>query len=120
MDVACPSLPPKILTPNLTDAKLRPDKHTPRMAAEAVGLAVCSLYVQLVNIESFSSRCAIPDVAHPSLYKTGDAILSSSFCATRARRFDNFAVFRVARQPSCCTVTDQTQMKTIDFAADFA
>lgn len=42
----CPSLPLKILT-----AELRlPDRHTPRMAAVAGRLVVCSLYVQLVNI----------------------------------------------------------------------
>jgi len=62
MTVSCPGLPPKILI----DDALRPTrKHTPRMAALAVGFAVCSLFVQLVNIESFSSRCAIQSIAQP-------------------------------------------------------
>src|SRR6266851_1971949 len=78
MDSAClcPSPPPKILT----DDELRPThKHTPRIPAHGCRLVVCSLYVQLVNIESFSSRCAIQTIAQPSLYKTGPPILSSTF-----------------------------------------
>ena len=72
----CPSLPPKILT----DDRLKlVRKHTPRMAAVAVGFAVCILFVQLVNIESFSSQCAIQTIARPSLYKTGPSILSRTF-----------------------------------------
>src|SRR6266851_4500380 len=61
MDVAClgPSPPPKILT----DDKLRPDKHTPGIPVHGCRLAVCSWYVLLVNIESFSSRCAIQTIA---------------------------------------------------------
>ena len=57
MDSAClcPSPPPN----GLTDDKLRPDKHTPRIPVHGCRLVVCSWYVQLVNIESFSSRCAI-------------------------------------------------------------
>src|SRR5712692_8258459 len=78
MDCAClrPSPPPKILT----DDKLRPDKHTPGIPVHGCRLAVCSWYVQLVVIESFSSRCAIHLIAQPSLYKTGPPILSSTFC----------------------------------------
>src|SRR5439155_26378502 len=74
MDSAClcPSPPPH----GLTDDKLRPDKHTPRLPVHGCRLVVCSLYVQLVNIESFSSRCAIQTIAQPSLYKTGPPILS--------------------------------------------
>ena len=71
----CPSPPPKILT----DDKLRPDKHTPGIPVRGCRLAVCSLYVQLINIESFSSRCATHAIAQPSLYKTGPPILSSIF-----------------------------------------
>jgi hypothetical protein len=77
MDCAClcPSPPPKILT----DDKLRPTrKHTPRIPAHGCRLVVCSLCVQLVVIESFSSRCAIQTIAQPSLYKTGPPILSST------------------------------------------
>src|SRR2546423_12628633 len=57
MDSAClcPSPPPN----GLTDDKLKRDKHTPRIPVHGCRLVVCSWYVQLVNIESFSSRCAI-------------------------------------------------------------
>src|SRR5712691_13201425 len=82
MDSAClcPSPPSKVLTPDLTDAKLRPPaKHTPGIPVHGCRLAVCSWYVQLVVIESFSSRCAIQTIAQPSLYKTGPPILSSTF-----------------------------------------
>ena len=80
MAVSCPSLPPKILTPEVTDARLRRlDRHTLRMAADGCHLGACSLYVLLVNIESFSSRRAIQVIAQPSLYKTEPAILSRTF-----------------------------------------
>lgn len=75
MDVACPSLPLNVLT----DDKLRPDKHTLGIPVHGCRLAVCSWYVQLFVIESFSSWCAIQVVAQPSLYKTGPPILSSTF-----------------------------------------
>src|SRR6266852_1102641 len=77
MDSAClcPSPPPKILT----DDKLRPDKHTPGIPVLGRRLAVCSWYVQLVVIESFSSWCAVHVSAQPLLYKTGPPILSSTF-----------------------------------------
>src|SRR5712664_684937 len=60
MDSAClcPSPPPKILT----DDKLRPDKHTPGIRVRGCRLVVCSLCVQLINIESFSSWCAIQTI----------------------------------------------------------
>ena len=98
MDSACLCLspPPKILTATLTLAKLRPlDKHTPRIPAQDVGLAVCSLYVQLVNIESFSSRCAIQMMAQPFLYKAEPSILSRTLSektdlrTIRSLGFDN-------------------------------
>src|SRR6266478_5547211 len=82
MDSAClcPTPPPKRLTPNVTDAKLRPlAKHTPRIPVHGCRLVVCSLYVLLVNIESFSSWCAIQTIAQASLYKTGPPILSRTF-----------------------------------------
>src|SRR6267142_1094649 len=77
MDSAClcPSPPPN----GLTDDKLRPDKHTPRLPAHGCRLVVCSLYVQLVIIESFFSRRAIQTIAQPSLYRTGPPILSRTF-----------------------------------------
>jgi hypothetical protein len=52
MDVSCPSLPLKVLT----DDKLRRDAYTtPYMTAHGCRLAVCSLNVQFVIIERFSS-----------------------------------------------------------------
>src|SRR6266436_9675613 len=77
MDSAClcPSPPPN----GLTDDKLRPDKHTPRIPVHSCRLVVCSWYVQLVNIESFSPRCAIQTIARTVLYKTGPPILSRTF-----------------------------------------
>src|SRR5260370_13601588 len=77
MDSAClcPSPPPNVLT----DDKLRPDKHTPGIQVLGRRLAVCSRYVQLVVIESFSSRRAIQTIAQPSLYKTRSPILSRTF-----------------------------------------
>src|SRR5260370_41787915 len=85
MDSAClcPSPPPKILT----DDKLRPDKHTPGIPAHGCRLAVCSWYVQLVVIESFSSRCAIQTIAQPSLYKTGPPILSRTFSKKQSANY---------------------------------
>ena len=60
MDVVCPSLPLNVLTPEVTDAKLRPlARHTPRMAADGCHFAVRSLYVLLVIIKVSSSLCAI-------------------------------------------------------------
>jgi hypothetical protein len=92
MAASCPSLPPKILT---ADELRLVREHTPRMAAMAVGFAVCSLFVQLVNIESFSLRCAIQTIAQPLLYKTGPSILSRTLSEKinlrmiRSPRFDN-------------------------------
>jgi len=80
MDVSCPSLPPKILIPNETDTKLRPNEQTTAyMAADGCHLSIGSLYVLLVIIESFSSQCATQVIAQPSLYKTGPPILSRTF-----------------------------------------
>jgi hypothetical protein len=80
MDVSCPSLPPKILVPNETDAKLRPNEQTTAyMAADGCHFVECSLYVLLVIIESLSLQCATQVTAQPSLYKTGPPILSRTF-----------------------------------------
>src|SRR5713226_9341322 len=100
MDSAClcSSPPPKILT----DDKLRPThKHTPCIPAHGCRLVVCSLYVQLVNIESFSSQCATQVSAQPSLYKTGPPILSRTFSKNNLRTrvrvgFDNSTAWLVA------------------------
>ena len=52
MDVSCPGLPPKILVPNETDAKRRPNEQTTvYMAAHGCHFFECSLYVLLVIIE---------------------------------------------------------------------
>jgi hypothetical protein len=76
MAVSCPSLPPKILT----DEQVRPTgKHRLRMAAEGRHLAACSLYVLLVNIESFLRTSAIFMIARTVLYKARPAILSRTF-----------------------------------------
>src|SRR5207244_631263 len=80
MDASCPSLPPKILVRNETDAELRPNEQTTKyMAAHGCHFVECSLYVLLVIIESLSSRCATQASAQPSLYKTGPPILSRTF-----------------------------------------
>jgi len=85
MDSAClcPSPPPKILT----DDKLRLDKHTPGIPVHGCCLAVCSLYVQLVLIESFSLWCAVHVIAQPLLCKTGLPILSSTSTASNSRPY---------------------------------
>jgi hypothetical protein len=76
MAVSCPSLPPKILT----DEQVRPTRgHRLRMAADGCHLAACSLYVLLVNIESFLRTSAIFMIARTVLYKTGPAIMSRTF-----------------------------------------
>jgi len=95
MDVSCPSLPPKILVPNETDAKLRPNEQTTAyMAADGCHFVECFSYVLLVIIESFSSQRAIQSLAQPFLYKTGPPILSRTFSKDNLRTiarvgFDN-------------------------------
>jgi hypothetical protein len=80
MDVVCPSLRPNVLTPNVTDARLRPlAKHTARIPAHGCRLVLCSMYVQLVNIGVFSSPCAIQTITRASVYKARPQILSSTF-----------------------------------------
>ena len=89
MDVACPSLPLNELTPNMTDAELRPvRRHTPRMAADGCHLATCSLYVLLFIIEIFFLTARDETVARIVLYKTRPPILSSTFWKTHSLVFD--------------------------------
>src|SRR6266404_6885536 len=96
MDRSCPSLPPKILVRNETDAELRPNEQTTvYMAAQGCHFVDCCWYVLLVIIESFSSQCATLVSAQPSLYKTGPPILSRTFSKNNLRThvrvgFDNF------------------------------
>jgi len=96
MDASCPSLPPKILVRNETDAELRPNAQTTvYMPAHNCHLVECFWYVLLVIIESFSSQCASQVSAQPSLYKTGPSILSRTFSKNNLRTrvrvgFDNF------------------------------
>ena len=80
MDVSCPSLPPKILVPNETDAKLRPNEQTTLyLAAHGCHFVDCSLYVLLVNIESFFLTARDTTIARTLLYKVSIAILSRTF-----------------------------------------
>ena len=102
MDVVCPSLPLKILTPNVTDAELRPaDRHTPRMAADGCHLATCSLYVLLVIIEISSSPCAIMSSRELSCirqdHRSCQALSTGNILRTLARVvFDNSTAWSVA------------------------
>jgi hypothetical protein len=82
IDVSCPSLSPKTLIAD----KLRPRPNaqtTGHMPARGCHFVECSLYVQLVIIERFSSSCAIHSYAQPVLYKAGPLILSSTFCKAK-------------------------------------
>lgn len=88
MDVSCPSLPPKILLRNETDAELRPNEQTTAyMAAHGCHLSTGFWYVLLVIIESFSSQCASQVSAQPFLYKTGLSILSRTFSEKPANTY---------------------------------
>ena len=76
----CPSPPPKILVPNETDAKLRPNEQTTvYMAAHGCHFVVCSLYVLVVNIEVFFLAVRDWSIARALLYKVSIAIVSRSF-----------------------------------------
>src|SRR5205807_2980621 len=80
MDVSCPSLPPKILVRNKTDAELRPNAQTTAfMAAHGCHFVECSLYVLLVIIESFFLAAREPVIARTLLYKVSIAIVSRTF-----------------------------------------
>ena len=80
MDVSCPSLPPKILVRNETDAELRPNEQTTvYMAAHGCHFVECFWYVLLVIIESFFLAVRDSGVARTLLYKVSMAIVSRSF-----------------------------------------
>ena len=80
MDVSCPSLPPKILVRNETDAELRPNEQTTAyIAAHGCHLSTGFWYVLLVIIESFFLGVRDCGVARALLYKVSIAIVSRSF-----------------------------------------
>ena len=80
MDVSCPSLPPKILVRNETDAELRPNEQTTvYMAAHGCHLSTGCLFVLLVIIESFFLAMRDTMIARTALYKVSMAIVSRSF-----------------------------------------
>ena len=107
MDASCPSLPPKILVRNETDAELRPNAQTTAfMAARGCHLSTGCLFVLLVIIESFFLAVRDRGVARTLLYKVSIAIVSRTFSKkpnlqTRVRvGFDNFVDRIVAFTPS--------------------
>jgi len=81
MDVSCPSLPPKILVRNETDAELRPNEQTTiyMVAAHGCHLSAGCLFVLLVIIESFFLAVRDTMIARALLYKVSIAIVSRSF-----------------------------------------
>lgn len=80
MDASCPSLPPKILVRNETDAELRLNEQTTAyMAAHGCHLSTGFWYVLLVIIESFFLAVRDTAVARTLLYKVSIAIVSRSF-----------------------------------------
>src|SRR3989442_11516803 len=80
MDASCPSLPPKILVRNETDAELRPNAQTTAfMAAHGCHFVECCLFVLLVIIESFFLAVRESVIARTLLYKVSIAIVSRSF-----------------------------------------
>ena len=80
MDASGPSLPPKILVRNETDAKLRPNEQTTvYMAAHGCHFVECFWYVLLVIIESFFLAMRDTVIARTVLYKVSIAIVSRSF-----------------------------------------
>ena len=90
MDVSCPSLPPKILVRNETDAEFRPNEQTTTfMAAHGCHFVECFWYVLLVIIESFFLALRELMIARTLLYKVSIAIVSRSFSTkTDHRCFD--------------------------------
>jgi hypothetical protein len=80
MDASCPSLPPKILVRNETDAELTPNEQTTGyMAAHGCHLSIGFWYVLLVIIESFFLAVRDAMIARTLLYKVSIAIVSRSF-----------------------------------------
>src|SRR5437868_8704004 len=95
MDASCPSLPPKILVRNETDAELRPNAQTTAyMAAHGCHFVECCLFVLLVIIESFFLAVREPITARTLLYKLSMAILSRSFLKNKSPllRYFNVAI----------------------------
>jgi hypothetical protein len=91
MDVSCPSLPPKILVRNETDAEPRPNAQTTAfMAAHGCHFVECCLFVLLVIIESFFLAVRDSGVARTLLYKVSMAIVSRSFYENDCRCFDTY------------------------------
>ena len=92
MDASCPSLPPKILVRNETDAQLRPNAQTTAfMAAHGCHFVECCLFVLLVIIESFFLAVRDPVIARTVLYKVSIAIVSRSF--SRKTIADTWTIF---------------------------
>ena len=80
MDVSCPSLPPKILVRNETDAELRLNAQTTAfMAAHGCHFVECFWYVLLVIIKSFFLAVRDTMIARTVLYKVSIVIVSRSF-----------------------------------------
>ena len=80
MDASCPSLPPKILVRNETDAELRLNEQTTAyMAAHGCHFVECFWFVLLVIIESFFLAVRDTMIARTVLYKVSIAIVSRSF-----------------------------------------
>jgi len=76
MDVSCPSLPPKVLVAD----KLRPNAQTTGcMAARGCHFVECSLFVLLVNIESFFLTVRDSVINRTVFYRVSSAILSRTF-----------------------------------------
>ena len=80
MDVLRPSLPPKLFIANVTDAKVRPiEQTTEYMAARGCHFIECSLYILLINIESFFLTVREAFTARTVLYKLSILVLSRTF-----------------------------------------
>jgi hypothetical protein len=90
MDVSCPSLPPKILVRNETDAELRPNEQTTAyMAAHGCHLAIGSLCVLLAIIESILLAVRDGGIARTLLYKSNNRDRVKIFSMkNNRRRFD--------------------------------
>ena len=102
MDVSCPSLPPKILIRNETDAELRPNEQTTAyMAAHGCHLSTGFWYVLLVIIESFFLAVRNATVARTLLYKVSIAIVSRSFYEKTIASVRYLKLAAVARDSLC-------------------
>ena len=89
MDASCPSLPPKILVRNETDAELRPNAQTTAfMAAHGCHFVECCLFVLLVIIEVFFLMVRESLSARTCLYKLSIAMVSRTFSKKLSTRLD--------------------------------